>query len=90
MSWGEKVGILKVRLFRPFSVAAFAAALPKTVRALAVRALSEEGALSGRSWVAPQGGNPTRRSRSAKRGSEWRESNAGSVLMYVNHGVRSA
>jgi pyruvate-ferredoxin/flavodoxin oxidoreductase len=33
---GEKVGILKVRLFRPFSVAAFAAALPKTVRALAV------------------------------------------------------
>ena len=33
---GEKVGVLKVRLFRPFSVAAFAAALPKTVRALAV------------------------------------------------------
>ena len=33
---GEKVGVLKVRLFRPFSLAAFAAALPKTVRALAV------------------------------------------------------
>ena len=33
---GEKVGVLKVRLFRPFSVRHFAAALPKTVRALAV------------------------------------------------------
>ena len=33
---GEKVGIVKVRLYRPFSVEAFAAALPKTVRALAV------------------------------------------------------
>ncbi len=33
---GEKVGVLKVRLFRPFDVPAFVAALPKTVRALAV------------------------------------------------------
>ena len=33
---GEKVGVLKVRLFRPFDVARFAAALPKTVRAIAV------------------------------------------------------
>jgi pyruvate-ferredoxin/flavodoxin oxidoreductase len=33
---GERVGVVKVRLFRPFSVAAFAAALPPTVRALAV------------------------------------------------------
>jgi len=33
---GEKVGILKVRLYRPFSVKHFAAALPKTVRAIAV------------------------------------------------------
>ncbi len=33
---GEKVGLLKVRLFRPFDAAAFAAALPKTVRAIAV------------------------------------------------------
>jgi pyruvate-ferredoxin/flavodoxin oxidoreductase len=32
---GEKVGVLKVRLFRPFSVKHFAAALPKTVRAIA-------------------------------------------------------
>lgn len=33
---GERVGVLKVRLFRPFSVAAFAAALPKTVKKVAV------------------------------------------------------
>jgi pyruvate-ferredoxin/flavodoxin oxidoreductase len=33
---GEKVGVLKVRLFRPFDVPAFLAALPKTVQALGV------------------------------------------------------
>jgi pyruvate-ferredoxin/flavodoxin oxidoreductase len=33
---GEKVGVLKVRLFRPFSVTDFYAALPKTTRAIAV------------------------------------------------------
>ncbi|MBW4530885.1 MAG: pyruvate:ferredoxin (flavodoxin) oxidoreductase [Aphanothece saxicola GSE-SYN-MK-01-06B] len=33
---GERVGVLKVRLFRPFVAALFAAALPPTVRALAV------------------------------------------------------
>jgi pyruvate-ferredoxin/flavodoxin oxidoreductase len=33
---GEKVGVLKVRLLHPFSLADFAAALPETVRALAV------------------------------------------------------
>ena len=33
---GEKVGLVKVRLVHPFSTAAFVAALPKTVRALAV------------------------------------------------------
>ena len=33
---GERVGLLKVRLFQPFSVADFVAALPKTVRAIAV------------------------------------------------------
>ncbi len=36
VSRGEKVGVLKVRLFRPFSVKHFAAALPKSVRAIAV------------------------------------------------------
>ena len=35
-SRGEKVGVLKVRLFRPFDVGAFVAALPKTTRAIAV------------------------------------------------------
>ena len=33
---GEKVGLLDVRLFRPFSVEAFADALPSSVRAIAV------------------------------------------------------
>jgi pyruvate-ferredoxin/flavodoxin oxidoreductase len=33
---GEKVGVLKVRLFRPWSIPHFAAALPDTVKALAV------------------------------------------------------
>ena len=32
---GEKVGLLKVRLFRPFDVKAFVAALPATVKAIA-------------------------------------------------------
>lgn len=33
---GEKTGVLKVRLFRPWSVQHFAAVLPETVRAIAV------------------------------------------------------
>ena len=33
---GEKVGVLKVRLFRPFAVEHFVGALPKTVKAIAV------------------------------------------------------
>jgi pyruvate-ferredoxin/flavodoxin oxidoreductase len=33
---GKKVGVLKVRLFRPFSVEHFLKALPKTVKAIAV------------------------------------------------------
>ncbi|MCC7366386.1 MAG: pyruvate:ferredoxin (flavodoxin) oxidoreductase [Dehalococcoidia bacterium] len=33
---GEKVGLLKVRLFRPFSVADFVTALPATTRSIAV------------------------------------------------------
>src|SRR4051794_2031812 len=33
---GEKVGVLKVRLYRPFARDAFLAALPKTVRSIAV------------------------------------------------------
>ena len=33
---GEKTGLVKVRLYRPFSVEDFAAALPKTVKSIAV------------------------------------------------------
>jgi pyruvate-ferredoxin/flavodoxin oxidoreductase len=33
---GEKTGVLKVRLYRPFSVEAFIAALPPTTRRIAV------------------------------------------------------
>ena len=33
---GEKVGVLKVRLYRPFDIPAFLSALPKTVKALGV------------------------------------------------------
>ena len=33
---GENVGIIKVRLFRPFAIDAFFAALPKTVRAISI------------------------------------------------------
>jgi pyruvate-ferredoxin/flavodoxin oxidoreductase len=36
MGQGEKVGVLRVRLFRPFSIEAFVQALPTTVRSLAV------------------------------------------------------
>jgi pyruvate-ferredoxin/flavodoxin oxidoreductase len=35
-SRGERVGVLKIRLFRPFDTAAFVEALPSTVRAIAV------------------------------------------------------
>ena len=44
---GEKVGILKVRLYRPFSVKDFVAALPPTVRALAVLDRTKEPGAAG-------------------------------------------
>jgi pyruvate-ferredoxin/flavodoxin oxidoreductase len=44
---GEKVGILKVRLFRPFSVSHFIAALPKSVKTLAVMERTKEPGASG-------------------------------------------
>ena len=51
MNWliarGEKVGILKVRLFRPFSVDAFAAALPATVKKIAVLDRTKEPGATG-------------------------------------------
>ncbi len=43
---GEKFGLLKVRLYRPFAVEAFLAALPKTVKSIAVLDRTKEpGAL---------------------------------------------
>ncbi|HNY85405.1 MAG TPA: pyruvate:ferredoxin (flavodoxin) oxidoreductase [Candidatus Hydrogenedentes bacterium] len=44
---GEKVGVLKVRLFRPFSVGHFIAALPKTVKAVAVLDRTKEPGAAG-------------------------------------------
>ncbi len=44
---GEKVGVLKVRLFRPFSVAHFAAALPASVRSIAVLDRTKEPGSAG-------------------------------------------
>ncbi len=44
---GEKVGVVRVRLFRPFSTDAFVAALPRTVRAIAVLDRMKEPGASG-------------------------------------------
>ena len=44
---GEKVGVLKVRLYRPFSVEHFVAALPATVRTLAVLDRTKEPGSAG-------------------------------------------
>ena len=44
---GEKVGVLKVRLYRPFVSEAFLAALPKTVRSLAVLDRTKEPGAPG-------------------------------------------
>jgi pyruvate-ferredoxin/flavodoxin oxidoreductase len=44
---GEKVGLLKVRLFRPFSVEHFIGALPKTVKSLTVLDRTKEPGAAG-------------------------------------------
>src|SRR5262249_54778412 len=44
---GEKVGVLKVRLFRPFSRAAFLAALPRSTRSIAVMDRTKEPGAPG-------------------------------------------
>jgi pyruvate-ferredoxin/flavodoxin oxidoreductase len=46
-SRGEKVGVLKVRLFRPFHGEAFLAALPKTVREIAILDRTKEPGAAG-------------------------------------------
>ncbi len=44
---GERVGVLKVRLYRPFDAARFVAALPSTTRAIAVLDRTKEAGSSG-------------------------------------------
>jgi pyruvate-ferredoxin/flavodoxin oxidoreductase len=44
---GEKVGMIKVRLFRPFSISHFLNAIPKTVRSLAVLDRTKEPGSTG-------------------------------------------
>ena len=44
---GEKVGVVKVRLFRPFSIDAFISALPKTVTGIAVLDRTKEPGAPG-------------------------------------------
>jgi len=44
---GEKIGLLKVRLFRPFDAIGFAAALPRTTRAIAVLDRTKEAGSVG-------------------------------------------
>jgi len=44
---GEKVGVLKVRLYRPFDMQRFAAALPQTVKAIAVLDRTKEPGAGG-------------------------------------------
>ena len=44
---GQKVGVLKVRLFRPWDSAAFVAALPKTVKKIAVLDRTKEPGAAG-------------------------------------------
>src|SRR5713101_5232084 len=44
---GEKVGVLKVRLFRPFSVEHFLQALPKTIKVIAVLDRTKEPGSTG-------------------------------------------
>jgi pyruvate-ferredoxin/flavodoxin oxidoreductase len=47
MSKGEKVGLVKVRLYRPFDVRAFCRALPETVRTIAVLDRTKEPGAAG-------------------------------------------
>jgi pyruvate-ferredoxin/flavodoxin oxidoreductase len=44
---GEKIGVLKVRLFRPFSIKSFIQALPKTVKTIAVMDRCKESGAIG-------------------------------------------
>ena len=52
---GEKVGLLKVRLYRPFSVEHFVAALPATAKSIAVLDRTKEPGAHGRAAVHGRG-----------------------------------
>jgi pyruvate-ferredoxin/flavodoxin oxidoreductase len=47
MAAGEKVGLLKVRLFRPFSIESFVAALPASAKSIAVLDRTKEPGATG-------------------------------------------
>ncbi len=47
MAQGEKVGVLKVRLYRPFAIESFVAALPATVKTIAVLDRTKEPGAAG-------------------------------------------
>jgi pyruvate-ferredoxin/flavodoxin oxidoreductase len=47
LATGEKVGLLKVRLFRPFSIEAFVAAIPESVKSVAVLDRTKEPGATG-------------------------------------------
>ncbi|XHR80718.1 MAG: pyruvate:ferredoxin (flavodoxin) oxidoreductase [Gloeotrichia echinulata GP01] len=79
---GEKVGVVKVRLYRPFDVARFVAVLPHSVQAIAVLDRTKEPGSAGEPLyldvvAAVHEANPksqtcTERSRSVPQGSRWR------------------
>ena len=52
---GEKVGVLQVRLFRPFAAEAFLAALPASCRAVAVLEQAKEPGSRGRAALSRRG-----------------------------------
>jgi pyruvate-ferredoxin/flavodoxin oxidoreductase len=47
LAHGEKVGVLKVRMYRPFDIYRFIAAIPKTVKAIAVLDRTKEPGSAG-------------------------------------------
>ena len=58
---GERVGLVKVRLFRPFSAEALVAALPESVRGIVVLDRTKEPGAPGRTAVPGRGHVPGRR-----------------------------
>jgi pyruvate-ferredoxin/flavodoxin oxidoreductase len=66
---GEKVGLIKVRLFRPFSVAHFMQAIPSTARAIAVLDRTKEpGAIGAVEHLVAESGFSLPRERVAQTG----------------------